>query len=68
MKEKIIVSTLDVKGYDLVVVGTSKTANRRALLKDAVKAHNLHISIIRDLYVDQIRHNEVEEFGKVIWP
>ena len=67
MKEKIIVSTLDVKGYDLVVVGTSKTANRRALLKDAVKAHNLHISIIRDMYVDQIRHNEVEEFGKVIW-
>ena len=68
MKEKIIVSTLDVKGYDLVVVGTSKTANRRALLKDAVKAHNLHISIIRDMYVDQIRHNEGEEFGKVIWP
>ena len=69
MKEKLFVSTLDVDGYDLVVVGTSKLQNRRALLQDARKMHKTtEMSVIREMYLDEIRHNEVEEFGKVIWP
>lgn len=69
MKTQIIVSTLDFDGYDLIVTGTSKSANEKALLAEVNRVRDWNtMAVIKELYADDIRHAEIAEHGKVVWP
>ena len=67
--DKIYVSTLDVRGYDLIVVGPSKAQNEKNLIAEAAKFQpQWHLTEVKNFYKEEIRTEEVEEFGKVIYP
>lgn len=63
----LYVSTLDVRGYNLVVVSPSKTVNTYNLLKEAVTYHpQWNMSTATKQYKDEIRTEAIPEFGKVV--
>ena len=67
--DNLKVSTLCVRGYDLIVVGPSKAKNEKNLLAEAAKFQPQWTSAeVKNFYKEEIRTEEVEEFGKVIYP
>ena len=69
MKTKLYVSRLCVRGYDLVVVGHSKSENEKNLFIEAGKFQpQWTMPYVKEFYRDEMRTDVVEELGKVIYP
>ncbi|MAK38227.1 MAG: hypothetical protein CMC15_18860 [Flavobacteriaceae bacterium] len=73
--DKLWVSTLDVDGYDLIVVSKTKIKNEIALINKAAQYHQNRYPVTehdlewaKNRYADAIRHEQVKEFGEVIFP
>ena len=67
--DNLKVSTLCVRGYDLIVVGPSKAKNEKNLLAEAATFQPQWTSAeVKNFYKEEIRTQEVEEYGKVIYP
>ena len=54
--DKLYVSTLDVRGYDLIVVGPSKAQNEKNLIAEAAKFQpQWHLTEVKNFYKEEIR-------------